>query len=405
VATPQAYNGCADVEPLTINYDILYVQQKGTVVRDLAYSFYTNIYTGTDLSVLSNHLFTGYSITQWTYAEEPYKIIWAIRSDGALLSLTYLKEQEVYGWARHETQGRFQSITSIQEGQENAVYVIVQRNRSGVQYSFIERLHTRLMPYGSEDAFFVDSGLSTVASAPNAYLYPQAATGAGVAFIAGAAVFNSGMVGDVIRAGKGIATITSYIATNEVICTITRDIQDVDFFREPVYVWPQAPGTWTISTPTAIVTGLEHLEGETVTILGDGNVFTEKVVMNGAVSLSQPCTKITVGLPYTCQLQTLYLDTGEPTIQGKRKNIAAMTARVDQTRGLKMGQTFDDLTEFKDRDLHTIGTPIELFTGDDRMVIGGGWNSEGQMCLQMDDPLPATVLGVIPEVQVGDTGR
>jgi hypothetical protein len=46
-----------------------------------------------------------------------------------------------------------------------------------------------------------------------------------------------------------------------------------------------------------------------------------------------------------------------------------------------------------------------LFTGDDRMVIGGGWNSEGQMCLQMDDPLPATVLGVIPEVQVGDTGR
>jgi hypothetical protein len=116
-ATPQAYNGCADVEPLTINYDILYVQQKGTVVRDLSYSFYTNIYTGADLSVLSNHLFTGYSIKEWTYAEEPFKIVWAVRSDGALLSLTYLKEQEVFRLgSKHATQGRFKSISSIPEG-------------------------------------------------------------------------------------------------------------------------------------------------------------------------------------------------------------------------------------------------------------------------------------------------
>jgi hypothetical protein len=114
---------------------------------------------------------------------------------------------------------------------------------------------------------------------------------------------------------------------------------------------------------------------------------------------------VVAGLAYTCQLQTLYLDVGEPTIQGKRKNISAMTVRVDQSRGLKMGQTFDDLTEFKDRNLNTIGFPIELFTGDDRIIIGGGWNSEGQLCIQQDYPLPATILGVIPEIQVGDTGK
>jgi len=404
-ATPQAYNGCADVEPLTINYDILYVQQKGTVVRDLSYSFYTNIYTGTDMSVMSNHLFTGYTITGWTYAEEPFKIIWAVRSDGALLSFTYLKEQEIFGWAQHKTQGRFQSITSIQEGQENAVYTIVQRLVGGQPISFVERMHSRLMPYGAEDAFFVDCALQNVLPTPAATLTPAAPTGLNVLFTASAPVFSAGNVGYVIRAGRGIATITSFIDVLNVRCTITKAIEDVDTFHDPVAVWPQAAGTWSMTEPVTLVLGLDHLEGETVSILGDGNVFTPQVVNNGQVVLSQPCTKITVGLAYTAQLQTLYLDTGEPTIQGKRKNISAMTVRVDQTRGLEMGPSFTDLTSYKDRDLNTIGQPIALFTGDQRIIIGGSWTTEGQVCIQQDNPLPSTILGVIPEIQVGDTGK
>jgi hypothetical protein len=121
--------------------------------------------------------------------------------------------------------------------------------------------------------------------------------------------------------------------------------------------------------------------------------------------LSQPCTKVHVGLGYDCQLQTLYLDTGEPTIQGKRKNITAMTMRVDQTRGLAAGPAFDDLTSYKDRNLNTIGQPIPLFTGDQRLIIGGGWQTEGQVCIEQSNPLPATILGVIPEIQLGDTGK
>lgn len=404
-ATPQAYNGCADVEPLTINYDILYVQQKGTVVRDLSYSFYTNIYTGADLSVLSNHLFTGYSIKEWTYAEEPYKIVWAVRSDGALLSLTYLKEHEVFGWARHETQGRFQSISSIQEGQENAVYVAVQRYVQSTLVTFIERMHSRLMPYGSEDAFFVDAGLTTVPVFPSATLTIGAASGIGVSFTSNVALWSAGNVSEVIRAGGGIAVIKTYVDTFTVLCDIIRPITDVDDFRNPVTVWPQLSGTWSVAPPVSVISGLDHLEGETVAILGDGNVFPQQAVTGGQVILSQPCSKVAVGLPYIAQLQTLYLDTGEPTIQGKRKNIIAMTMRVDQTRGLEAGPTFDDLTSYKDRDLNTIGQPIELFTGDQRLLIGGGWTTEAQMCVQQANPLPATILGLIPEIQVGDTGK
>ena len=88
---PQAYNGPSDVSPIVANEDILYIQAKGSIVRDLSYNIYAAIYTGTDISVRSNHLFFQHTLVQWAYAEEPFKIIWAVRDDGILLSLTYMK--------------------------------------------------------------------------------------------------------------------------------------------------------------------------------------------------------------------------------------------------------------------------------------------------------------------------
>lgn len=406
-ATPQAYNGAGDVAPLTINYEIIYVQQKGTIVRDLSYSFYNNIYTGADLSVLSNHLFTGYTLTEWAYAEEPFKIIWAVRSDGAALALTYLKDQEIFGWSKHETQGRFKSVATIPEGSEDGVYFVVQRLFGASAPQFIERMHTRQMPYGPEDAFFVDCGLSSELIYPDLYLFIYGIEG-DIIIEQLDGYLSASNIGDVIRAAGGIATITSVISATRVNARVTRPFTEVVTFdqNDPPRVWGQLPGTWSIATPQTTFSGLDYLEGQTVAILGDGNVFTPQVVLNGSITLPNACTKVHIGLAYTAQLQTLYLDIGsEATVQGKRKNIAAMTARVTQTRGLEMGQTFDDLTEFKDRDLDTIGLPIDLYTGDQRMILGGGWNVEGQMCLQQSNPLPATVLGVIPEITLGDTGR
>lgn len=127
-AQPQAYNGCSNhVPPIKIDYDINYVQAKGSILRDLAYNFFTNIYTGTDLTYLSSQLFTGYTIREMAWAEEPHKIIWVNRDDGTLLSLTYLKAQEVMGWARHDTLGEFWSICSVIEPPVDALYLVSER--------------------------------------------------------------------------------------------------------------------------------------------------------------------------------------------------------------------------------------------------------------------------------------
>ena len=104
-AQPQAFNGCSStLPPIKIDYDILYVQSKGSIYRDLSYNFYSNIYTGTDLTISSAHLFTGYTMVEHAYCEEPYKIVWAVRNDGVLLSMTYVKPgaDRRLGAARHE---------------------------------------------------------------------------------------------------------------------------------------------------------------------------------------------------------------------------------------------------------------------------------------------------------------
>ena len=131
-AQPQAFNGCsATIPPIVIDYDVLYVEAISDVVRDLSWNFWVNIYTGADLTILSSHLFLYRQILQWTWARNPYKVLWAVCNDGILLAMTYLKEQEVYGWTRHDTQGLFVSIASVTEPPVNAPYAITVRSGAG----------------------------------------------------------------------------------------------------------------------------------------------------------------------------------------------------------------------------------------------------------------------------------
>ena len=184
-ANAQSFNGASDVPPIISNFDVLYVQSKGSIIRDLSFNFYAQIYTGTDITVMSSHLFYGFLISEWAWAEEPFKIVWAVRSDGALLSLTFQKEQEMTGWAHSDTQGLFKSICTVTEqvsfGAVDAIYCVIQRLINGNWVQYIERMAERIFPYGMEDAWCVDAGLQTAPFyAGQAILNPQNAGGNGL---------------------------------------------------------------------------------------------------------------------------------------------------------------------------------------------------------------------------------
>lgn len=416
-ATPQAYNGCSNiVQPITINYDILYVQSKGSIFRDLSYNFFTNIYTGTDLTVLSNHLFNDYTILQAAYAEEPYKLVWAVRSDGTLLCLTYLKEQEISSWTRHDTNGLFVSVCSVTELPVDAVYVITKRYvQDGWRY-YSERMDNRLWT-NVEDSYCVDSGLSSPITTSTVSLQPSGTTGT-ITLTAASSVFSSGNVGDVIRVDGGKVVVTEYLGFGTTLAGLVTETLTETVPNDPTNK-PLPSTNWSIATPVNSVSRLNHLEGLTVTALIDGSVNNPQVVTNGTITLDQPASLVVVGLPYTCQVQTMYLDAPgkDGTVQNRRKNIASVGLRVDSSRGLKIGAdqvdastqpnsaptAWNNLVLLKERNnMVNAGTATPLYTGDYQQAITSGWNLKGQIAIQQEYPLPANILSTMAYWESGD---
>lgn len=330
-ANAHSYNGASDLPPIVANFDILFVQAKGSIVRDLTFNFYAQIYTGTDISVLSSHLFYGHTLTEWCWAEEPFKVVWAVRDDGVMLTLTFLKEQELIGWAQQTTNGLFKSVATVTEpvsfGSVDAVYTVVQRTINGQTLKYIERVVERIFPNGDNDAWCVDAGIQYVGS------------------------------------------------------------------------------------PTTSFSGAYHLAGATVTGVADGvPIAPFTMATSGSFTLGSAASKVTIGLAYTPQLKTLQLDLGEPTVQGKRKKIPAVTVRVQDALGLSIGKSFSSLVPMKDLVIGNVNGPsnsvvADLFTGDARTLLDPSWDVPGQYCIQQSNPLPATVLGVIPEIAMGDTPK
>jgi hypothetical protein len=156
---PQGYSGASNTQPVVTTGSILYVQAQGSRIRELSYSWEANSYRTVDASIMAPHRFNGYTVTDLAYSRAPESILWAVRSDGALLGMTYVPDQQVYGWHGHDTDGQFESVTVVPENNEDVLYAVVKRTVNSRTVRYIERLHTRQFTV-AKDAFFVDSGLT-----------------------------------------------------------------------------------------------------------------------------------------------------------------------------------------------------------------------------------------------------
>lgn len=325
VVKNQGYRGAAEVQPVVVGNTVLFAQRIGGVIRDFSYEFAEDSFVGKDLTIMARHLFEYKSIKAWAYAQSPWSIVWVIMDDGSLVSMTYMKEHDVWGWTRHQTDGVFEDVVVIQEGSEDVPYFIVNRTIGGVTKRYIERLHTRQFT-AVTDAFFVDSGLTY-----------------------------SG-------------------------------------------------------TAAAVISGLDHLEGETVVALADGNVVRDLVVTSGDVTLPFAAEVVHVGLSYEATLKTLDLDLGQVrglgTVQGRQKSIAEVWFRVEDTRGIWLGAVDDTrdsgkLVEYKQRSTEAWNEAIGLYTGDLKITALPNWTTGGNVIVKQFDPLPMTILAIMPDVALG----
>ena len=198
----------------------------------------------------------------------------------------------------------------------------------------------------------------------------------------------------ILRRGASQVTVTVTGFTDSTHVPATLDYAAHDSLRDA------ATADWALAART--LGGLWHLEGKSVAILADGSVQPPAVVAGGSVAIPRASGRILAGLPYICDLETLDIERGPPTLQGRQKRVQEVVLRVKDTRGLSVGADFDRLVEIKERTTENLGVPTALTTGDERVLIDPLWQSNGRVAVRQAFPLPATVVAIVPRLEVSE---
>ena len=149
---------------------------------------------------------------------------------------------------------------------------------------------------------------------------------------------------------------------------------------------------------TTTITGLNHLEGETVAVLTDGATHDDEVVTNGKITLDVSSEKVHVGYSYTSTLETLRLEAGadDGIAQGKLKRIHGVTARFFKTVGAELGPDTDNLDRLPFRDSSmAMDEAVPLFTGDKEIYFPAGYENDARVIVRQSQALPMTVLAIM----------
>jgi len=153
---PQTMRGSNSCPPQHIGNRIVHVQRSGKTVRDLGYQYDADNYNGDDLTLLATHLTEGHKLVSSAYIQEPNSTLYYVRDDGVLLSLAFIKEQNVFAWSHHITDGKYKKVASIPNGASDVLYVTVERDGK----IYIERFNPDIEAAVYMDSYVTGSGSS-----------------------------------------------------------------------------------------------------------------------------------------------------------------------------------------------------------------------------------------------------
>jgi hypothetical protein len=150
--------GSEKIKPLRIGLTTLFVEKHGRVINEFIYDYNYDSYKASDVTILSPHLTEEYSIKRWAYQQTPNSVVWVVRSDGALLGLTYQRQHNVVAWHRHDTKGEFIDVCSIPGvNREDDLWFVVKRVIGGVDKYYIEKKAEEFKGPDTKDGRFLDS--------------------------------------------------------------------------------------------------------------------------------------------------------------------------------------------------------------------------------------------------------
>ena len=426
----QSNHGAANVDAIAVGNATLFLQRARRKIRELAYNFDVDGYVAPDMTILAEHITEG-GLTQVAYQQEPNQIIYATREDGELVGLTYQREQQVTAWHRHIFGGRFGIATITVSDYANIANgtKLTLTKSDGTTVDFTSTTGT-----AGTNEFKTETNNNTTATnlktAINAHANFTATVSSAVVTITETAHEATGYL--TIRSfdstrltatseGKAVVDSVAVIPTDDkeyqtwiivkrTINGVTRRyveyLNELDFDEtdNTSFNFLDSALSYSGSAATTI-SGLDHLEGQVVSVLADGATHPNETVASGAITLDRSAKSVKVGLAFTSLLQTMRLDAGsqDGTSQGKTKRIYDITVRMFETIGIEVGPNLNDMERIPFRSsANLMDEGIPPFTGDKEVEFRGNYETDGFIFVRQTQPLPFTILSLYPRLVTND---
>ena len=398
----QNSSGTDPVAPAIINNAFLYIAFRGVRLNELIFDEQIQGFATRDLNIISGQLLEGKTLVELAVMTEPLTIVFALRSDGVLLALSYKREEDQIGWSRIETDGLIKSIAVIPGTLEDELWMQVERTiLPTATKNYIERKKPQDFGTDITGAWFVDSGNE---------------------IDLGAAV----TITSVTKADPGVVTSTAHgLVTNDFV-----RIEGSLVMTELNAVWKVVKldaNTYTLKNPdTSTVidttlwgthtassgkgekvlkihtTGLSHLDGLTVAILVDGAPSASKIVSSGIVTTDEYSNRTIAGLAYEGELEPMPPDFEGGILTGRLKRISKVVIKFFDTVGgqiIRSNGVYEDIV-FTDSDM-ILDKATEPKSIDFLHEFDGSWSRDERLVIKQVLPLPQKIGGIIYEVEGG----
>lgn len=412
--------GSANIQPVQCGKSTIFVQRTGRKLRDMSYFYDVDGFRASDVTVLNPQV-TRNGVVQLAFQNQPQTIVWAVRSDGALLSMVYERDIDSFkvGWSRHflggpgDSQGQGATVESVAvipspDGLRDEVWLVVKRYINGRTVHYIEYI-TKFFESTDlvHDAFFGDCGVTYNASQLGYLGEDPVGTMKVTLNSHGYSTGDRVYIHTVTSERYEALELRTYVITVLTSNSFTLDGFDADEFPEPTGGYGALTHTAYFAKYVSTISGLNHLEGATLQVLGNGAEQPDVLVTNGKVTLGSAAAIVQMGYGFESDGQMLRLDAGaaDGTAIGKTRRTHTVGFLLTRTLGFKFGTNFDELDEvtFR-RSSDDTGFPVPLFTGIVSEDLPADYDYENQICWRQDGMLPGMVNAVFPQMVTQDRG-
>ena len=395
----QSAYGSAFNRAMTVADSILFYQKGGKKLREYIYSNDNKAYLAQDLTFFADHI-TLPGIVESSYQQNPDSILWNTKEGGGLIGLTYDRTSQIAGWHRHDTYGEFESVASvIGSTGEDELWFVVSRKINGNYHRFIEKMAPRRDNdvYSDSSVKFSAGSIFSVTSITYNTTYVE------VTYEGSTGIANDDYI-KLVGTDSGLFDYQDFIVKD---LNQGADTGTLRLYRDGDYFLPDSFTTITTGTMlivTDTVTGLDHLLGETVDILGDGSVFPPQEVVDNVdgaggvgIVLSSRCNNVICGLNYRMELEPESIEL-QGTMSSTRR-ISKVTLKLYNTLGGYVGSDINNMEELRFRSTSLpFGMPVPKFTGTIDVPIDTSSEKESSVLIFHNQPLPMTVLAIISDV-------